>query len=361
MATDDRRARPERDRTDDSLRSERERTDRALAERQMTAQNDADEVVQIARDNADVLLAARRDRADLQGQEAESGDAARAGIDEGRALEDEALRAERASADESLRLARAENARALARLLPLERDKTDMFLLTERARSDDEVSNRDDFLGIVSHDLRNLLGGIVLSATLLADGARGDGRAATLAGTARIERYAARMNRLIGDLVDVASIDAGKLAVAPSPGDATVLVAEAVDLFQGLAGAKEITMRSDIAGPLPCTFDHDRLLQVLANLITNAIKFTPNGGRITVRGGRVADSVHLSIADTGRGIEDTKLEMVFERFWQAAKGDRRGVGLGLYISRCIVEAHGGRIWAESAPGAGSTFHVSLPA
>jgi signal transduction histidine kinase len=361
MATDDRRARPERDRTDESLRTERERTDRALAERQTAVQNDADEVVQIARDNADDLLAAERDRADLQGQEAESADSARAGIEEGRALEDEALRAERAAADESLRLARAESARALAKLLPLERDKTDRFLLTERARSDDEVSNRDDFLGIVSHDLRNLLGGIVLNATLLADGARGDGRAATLAGTARIERYAARMNRLIGDLVDVASIDAGELAVAPSQGDATVLVAEAVDLFQGLAAAKQITIRSDIVGPLPCTFDHDRLLQVLANLITNAIKFTPNGGQITVRGGRAGDAVQLSIADTGCGIEGTKLEVVFERFWQAAKGDRRGVGLGLYISRCIVEAHGGRIWAESAPGAGSTFHFSLPA
>jgi signal transduction histidine kinase len=361
MATDDRRARPERDRTDDSLRTERERTDRALAERQTEVQNDADEVVQTARDNADDLLTAERDRADLQGQEAESGDSARAGIEEGRALEDEALRAERAATDESLRLARAESARALARLLPLERDKTDRFLLTERARSDDEVSNRDDFLGIVSHDLRNLLGGIVLNATLLADGARSDGGAATLAGTARIQRYAARMNRLIGDLVDVASIDAGNLAVAPSPGDATALVAEAVDLFQGLAAAKQITMQSEIAGPLPCTFDHDRLLQVLANLITNAIKFTPNGGRLTVRGERAGDAVQLSIADTGCGIEDAKLDVVFERFWQAARGDRRGVGLGLYISRCIVEAHGGRIWAESAPGAGSTFHFSLPA
>jgi signal transduction histidine kinase len=350
----------EREQTDESLRREREKTDRALAERQ-AAEEDSDLVVRRARESADALLTEVRAKADelLEGSPQVG---TRATLAEERILEDEALQEERSSADEILRRERDENARVLSRLLPLEREKTDRFLLTERARSDVALSNRDNFLGLVSHDLRNLLGGIVMSAELLSARApENEDGIQTLETTARIQRYAARMNRLIGDLIDVASIDAGKLAMTPVPGDAATLIAEAVDTFQATASAKGISLQAEIVeGPLLAEFDHDRMLQVLANLIANAIKFTSRGGRIRVRGECAGDELRFSVSDTGSGIPGNLLEAIFERFWQAGKDDRRGVGLGLYISRCIVEAHGGKIWAESTLGEGSRLCFTLP-
>lgn len=350
----------EREQTNESLRIEREKTDRALAERQ-AAEEDSDSVVHRAREIADAVLTDARAKADER-LEASPHVGTGATLAKERSLEDEALQEERAAADESLRRERDENARVLSRLLPLEREKTDRFLLTERVRSDVALSNRDNFLGIVSHDLRNLLGGIVLGAELLSARAlNNEDGAQTLATTARIQRYAARMNRLIGDLIDVASIDAGKLAIAPVPGDATTLIAEAVETFQPAAAAKGISLQIEIVeGPLLAELDHDRMLQVLANIIANAIKFTSQGGSIQVRGECAGDELRLTISDTGLGVPGNMLEAIFERFWQVGENDRRGVGLGLYISRCIVEAHGGKIWAESTLGEGSRLCLTLP-
>jgi len=359
MATHE--ASAERDQTDESLRTERQKTDRALAERHAT-EEDSDLVVARARENADTVLTEARAKADQRLDETLPQEATSTTLAEERVLEDEALQDERASADEILRRERHENARVLSRLLPLEREKTDRFLLTERARSDVALANRDNFLGLVSHDLRNLLGGIVMSAELLSARAHDDEDGQqTLLATTRIQRYAARMNRLIGDLVDVASIDAGKLALTPAPGDAAALIDEAVFTFQAAASAKGIPLQAEIAErPLPAELDHDRMLQVLANIISNAIKFTSEGGSIRVRGERAGDELRVSISDTGSGIPENMLEAIFERFWQVGKNDRRGVGLGLFISMCIVEAHGGKIWAESKLGEGSTICFTLP-
>jgi signal transduction histidine kinase len=351
----------ERVQTDESLRTERQKTDRALAERHEAEDEDSDLVLARARESADVVLTEARAKADQRLDEALP-QAETTTLAEERALEDEALQKERASADESLRRERNENARVLSRLLPLEREKTDRFLLTERARSDDALSHRDTFLGLVSHDLRNLLGGIVINAELLSARASGhDDGEQTLVATARIQRYAARMNRLIGDLLDVASIDAGKLSVTPAPVDAAELIAEAVDTFQDAASAKGISLQSETAErPLPAVLDHDRMLQVLANTIANAIKFTSSGGSIRVRCESAGEELRFTVSDTGSGIPGNMLEAVFERFWQVGKDDRRGVGLGLYISKCIVEAHGGRIWAESQLGEGTRVCFTLP-
>jgi signal transduction histidine kinase len=234
-------------------------------------------------------------------------------------------------------------------------------LLTERIRSDDALAHRDDFMGMVSHDLRNLLQSVFLSATVLTEeaSASDEGRR-TVAGMKRIQRYVARMNGLIGDLVDVVSIDAGKLAIRPRRGDAVALLTEAAGAFALAASEKGISLELETVEPtLMAEFDHDRMLQVLANLITNAIKFTPQGGRIVVRGERAGDALHVSVRDTGTGIPGDMLEAVFERFWQVGKNDRRGLGLGLYISKCIVDAHGGRIWIESKLGEGATFYFTM--
>ena len=365
---------PERERTNESLRTEREKTDQAVRAKQEDvakhadavvdrARDNADEVLSLARENADTVLEVAREKADEILAPDARGAEPKAAIVEERALADEALRDERDNADETLRLEREEYARTLVRFLPLERESTDRYLLTERNRSDDALANRDDFLAIVAHDLRDLIGGVVMSAALLSKRApqNEDGNN-IVAETKRIERYAARMNRLIGDLMDVASIDAGKLAVTPATRDLAILIAEAVDTFRATASAKGVSLETRIdAAPLLAAFDHQRILQVLANLISNSLKFTPRGGNIKIGGEQEQGSVRVSVEDSGCGIPDHALERIFERFSQVGKKDRRGLGLGLYISRCIVEAHGGRIWAESQPGAGSKIGFTLPA
>ena len=365
---------PERERTDESLRAEREKTDQAVAAKQAhvarqadavvdRARENADAVLIVARENADAVLDAARDKADEKlDPDARSAEPESA-IAEERDVADQALRDEREHADQALRLERNEYARASRRFLPLERESTDRYLLTERIRSDDAVANRDDFLAIVTHDLRDLIGGIVMSSAVLSRRApRNEEGEDTLAETRRIERYAARMNRLIGDLVDVASIDAGKLAITAATGDLAMSIAEAQDTFRAMASAKGISLATKVdATPLLAAFDHDRILQVLANLISNSLKFTPQGGTITLRGEQDAGGVRLSVTDTGSGIPVDSLERIFERFSQVGRNDRRGLGLGLYISRCVVEAHGGRIWAESGRDAGSTISITLPA
>jgi signal transduction histidine kinase len=328
-----------------------------VARKQENAAKHADAVVDRARDNADAVLDAARDNADAVLDAAPDA----ATIHE-RGIADEVLRGERDSADETLRQERAEYADTRKRFLPLERESTDRSLLTERIHSDDALANRDDFLAIVAHDLRDLIGGIVMSSTVLARRASQDEEGKkTLEETRRIERYAARMNRLIGDLVDVASIDAGKLAITSAIQDAAALIAEVQETFQATAAAKGILLGTQIrAAPLLATLDHDRILQVLANLISNALKFTPRGGRVTICGEGDAAGVTLSVVDTGCGIPDDAHARIFERFSQVGKSDHRGLGLGLYIARCIVEAHGGRIWAESQPGPGSRICFTLP-
>jgi signal transduction histidine kinase len=350
----------EREETDESLRRERQRTDRALSDAEQAKSEDADLVVQRARDKADAVVDEARGKEDAKRTQKPRGAEQLAAVARERREEDRALHKVRADADAALRLERDETFSALAKLLPLEREKTDRYLLTERARSDDALANRDDFLSIVSHDLRNLLNGIVLSSALLSERGSGEKGRRNREGIDRIQRYAARMNRLIGDLLDVASIDAGRLAVSPQRGDAATLISESLEMFSATAAAKGIRLETELAEqPLVAEFDHDRILQVIANLISNSLKFTPQGGRIRVRGERHGEGLLLSVTDDGSGIPEAALETIFQRFWQVGKDDRRGTGLGLYISRCIVEAHGGRIWAESKPGEGSTVRFTL--
>jgi signal transduction histidine kinase len=343
--------------TDQSLRTERERADLECAEGQRRINEAADEIVRVARAAADEILATARLRADERLTHDGLRAAAQAIVAAEREVADEVLRQERTSADERLVRVREEQMKFLQQLSPLERDKTDLYLLTERLRSDTAITHRDDFLSIVTHDLRNLLSGIVLSASSLLEETT-----STRPTSERIQRYAARMDRLIGDLVDVGSIDAGRLAVDALRGDLSAAASEAVDTFRSLCAAKGVSLEVvHLDSPLLADFDHGRILQVLTNLFSNAVKFTERGGKITLSGERVGEAIQFCIRDTGPGIEATMLESIFERFWQVGKNDRRGLGLGLYISRCIIEAHGGRIWAESQVGHGSQFCFMLPA
>ena len=346
----------EREQTDESLRLEREKADADLSEKQAAIDEAADAIIEKARARADQVLAAARAKSDRQFRPPNAQSAT--AIDKERVREDQALRDERAGADETLRAERAEH----GPLPSAERDETDKDLSRERARSDVALTARDAFLGSVSHDLRNMLAGMVGFAALIAKGvSRENHDDQVVLYAQRIQRTGARMNRLLGDLVDVASIEAGVLAVSREVGDAALVVTEAVDSFQTQASAKGISLTAEIVPPLPIVpFDPPRILQVLVNLLSNAIKFTPPNGKVVVGVERIADELRFAVKDTGGGIPGEKLEAVFERFLQLAENDRRGVGLGLYISKCIVQGHGGQIWAESRLGEGSTFCFTLP-
>jgi signal transduction histidine kinase len=344
---------PERQQTDESLRVEREKADIALEERLFD--EIADAVISRARGRADGVLSAARAKSDRRSTP--DGGKAPATVVKERKQEDEAVREERATADAVLKEERAEHVAVLS----LERKETDRDLVHERDRADDALATRDEFLAIVSHDLRALLHGVVGFAGLIAHEVAGEKYGPSVVEDAqRILRSGARMNRLIGDLVDVASIHAGTLAVSCQPDDAGAIVAEAIDTFQSQAAARGLKLMAELVPPLRATFDPPRLLQVLSNLLSNAIKFTPAKGKVTVHVEQLGDELRFSVSDTGPGIPPGKLVAVFERYLQVDPGDRRGVGLGLYISRCIVQGHGGRIWAESKLGQGTTFLFTVP-
>jgi signal transduction histidine kinase len=356
MKPEDNQPLSEREQTDQSLRIEREKADQALHNEEFGLDETADAVISRARTRADTVLAAARAKTDRQPASGAGAQLSPRALKGERVREDQVLQEERANADEILREERAEHVALLSR----EREATDNDLSHERERSDDALATRDEFLGVVSHDLRNMLNTIVGSAALI--------ERTTLENSAmamharRIQRSGARMNRLIGDLVDVASIEAGALAVTRELGDPTGVVMEAVETFQAQATAAGISLVAEIVPPSSrAAFDPARILQVLTNLLSNAIKFTPVNGRIVIRVERVHDDIHFAVSDTGVGIPGDKLEAVFVRFLQVTESDRRGVGLGLYISRAIVLGHGGRIWAESTIGAGSRFCFTLPA
>ena len=170
------------------------------------------------------------------------------------------------------------------------------------------------------------------------------------------------MGALVGDLLDVVSLDAGRLAVTPRRADASALVRQAIDSFQPSFAARDIAFAAEgAAGSAFAMIDHDRVLQVLTNLLSNALKFTAPGGAVTLALDHEGAAVRVSVIDTGPGIPAGKEAEIFERFRQAGPRDRRGLGLGLYISKCIIEAHGGRIWAENTGPRGAAVRFTLPA
>jgi signal transduction histidine kinase len=222
------------------------------------------------------------------------------------------------------------------------------------------VRSRDDLLAVVSHDLRSPLNAISLCLSTLRVSEDGD-RRQSRGQLATIERATNRISRLIDDLLDAASIEAGHLSVEQSRVAVGPLVSEAIDSLQSLAAAESVLLKAELPSALPDVFvDEARLQQVLANLLGNAIKFTPAGGAVAVMAEPTGQTVTFAVTDMGAGISEDDLPHVFERFWQARPRARLGAGLGLFIVKGIVEAHGGKVWAESGVGQGSTFFFALP-
>jgi signal transduction histidine kinase/putative methionine-R-sulfoxide reductase with GAF domain len=224
------------------------------------------------------------------------------------------------------------------------------------------VESREQFMATVSHDLKNPLGAVMMSSALLLKTTSFDERAVFVQKNAEIiQRAAQRMNRLLHDLLDLASIQAKRLSITRGSYEPRELVSETIDAFQSIAEERGIVLVDDSRAPvgrIEC--DRDRLLQVLSNLVSNAIKATERSGTIAIDVRREGREVIFSVRDTGRGIPEDEAPHVFDRYWRGRTAGYRGTGLGLAIARGIIEAHGGRIWLDSRLGKGTTFYFSLP-
>lgn len=230
--------------------------------------------------------------------------------------------------------------------------------------SEQAAQSRDQLMAIVAHDLKNPLSTIQLALRVFLgeDGERSaEGERMERVALAAIERAAARMQRLIHDLLDLARADGGKLSLHVVPVHPRALVGDAVDAHSTIAASKRISLEGDADGALPeVSVDRGRVDQVFSNLVGNALKFTPEGGRVRITAAGGPDEVSFVVEDNGPGIPAADIPHVFDRFWQAGKAAPGGTGLGLTIAKAMVEAHGGRIAVESTPGVGTRFRFTVP-
>ncbi len=372
--------------TDASLDAERADADAEISGAEAKALRELDDRIERDRIAADDRLLKFRQGADVRAARmrlASNGDSTVAGerdaSDERKKLEravtDDLLAQERRRSDDAVRTERREHEADSARL-ETRRQDTDEQLSTERSGADDSVAalaatrnalavahseegHRGELLAMVTHDLRSPLSVIVMNAQLIVDATKDD---ATREEAGEVVLAASRMNRLLTDLLDVVSIESGTLRIVKRPHDIGLLALEVHRSYEPLFTARGVTFTVDPpAGPLVAPFDHDRMVQVLSNLLSNAMKFTPRNGTVALHVAAVKDSVELTLKDDGPGIRPEALPRVFERFWQIDSSERRGLGLGLYICQTLVEAHGGHIGVESIYGKGATFRFTLPA
>lgn len=238
-------------------------------------------------------------------------------------------------------------------------DVTDLKRAQEEAQRATHV--REELLAVVAHDLRSPLGAIRMSAGLLEHVAQGAGEVRVEAAAQTIIRSAQRMERLINDLLDFALIQAERVTIHPVVLPAFELVQDSMEAVQHVANEKQQRITFHVDEGLHVECDRDRVVQVLNNLIGNAVKFTPPRGSIEVRAVVHGDRVRFSVQDTGPGIPPEYLDRMWDRFWQAKRRTEGGIGLGLSIAKGLVEAHGGRIWAESTVGQGTTIHFTIAA
>jgi PAS domain S-box-containing protein len=255
-------------------------------------------------------------------------------------------------------------ARDITELKRVSADREQLLESERAARAQAELASRmkDDFLATVSHELRTPLNAIVGWTQVLKES---DLRADTLEGVETIERNARAQAQLIDDLLDLGRISSGKMMLDVHPVDLIEVVRDAIDSVRHAADAKQVTIRTvlnDSRGTL--MGDRNRLQQVLWNLLANAIKFTPKGGRVVVTAGRISSHLEIVVSDNGAGISSDFLPHVFDRFRQAdASTTRRagGLGIGLALVKHLVELHGGEVRAESLGlNQGATFTISLP-
>ncbi|HLK47398.1 MAG TPA: hybrid sensor histidine kinase/response regulator [Bryobacteraceae bacterium] len=269
-----------------------------------------------------------------------------------RAIEEKRLRAERRRAEEALRHSE-------------EQLRQRNQELEEQYRQVETCSRmKSEFLANMSHELRSPLNGIIGFSELLSDSKLGPVNERQQECLGRILTGARHLVRLINDVLDLARIEAGKLSFQPEPVALSRLVAEVCESLAAVAAEKQILIESRVFPEMEAMIDPARLKQILYNYLSNALKFTPEGGRVTVTA--KPEGMHefrLEVNDNGPGIAEADQRQLFTNFHQieAGKGKRfQGTGLGLALTRRIVEAQGGRVGVHSVVGAGSTFFAVLP-
>jgi chemotaxis family two-component system sensor kinase Cph1 len=239
----------------------------------------------------------------------------------------------------------------------LRRRAVEVDLGNQIERAERAVRLRDEVVAVVSHDLKSPLQVIGMSANLLRQLTAGN--AAALNTVTRVERAAGQMNTLIHDLLDLATIESGRFNVNLLPCTTKSLIADSVAMLSPLSEQKGLRLTWTNDSEISVVADAERVLQVFSNLVSNAVKFTPAGGSISIDARTTEGVVRFSVCDTGPGIDATELPHVFDRYWQARRSRSAGSGLGLYIAKGIIEAHGQRIWVESTRGLGATFYFTL--
>ena len=236
--------------------------------------------------------------------------------------------------------------------------------ITEQKRAEEAlrlaVHMREEFLAIVSHDLRNPLNSILLASEILQGAQTWDATSSAKVGL--ILNAATRMSRMLSDLLDLSSMDAGHLSMERKPESVAALLAATVEAASPSAAQKGIRLEKILEDQgLVAYCDRDRILQVLMNLVGNAIKFSRLDSRVSVEARRTLDEIEFAVRDSGDGIAQSQLDHIFDPYWQAPNTAKLGTGLGLSIARGIVEFHHGRLWAESVVDRGSSFLFTLPA
>jgi signal transduction histidine kinase len=231
------------------------------------------------------------------------------------------------------------------------------------ARAEELIRLRDEFVAVVSHELRTPLTSIIGYLELLVDEEAGDLTAEQESYLEVVQRSTARLVELVGDLLLVAEAERGPLALELADIDIASLAADAAEAARPAADARGVILRVEPGSGGTVAGDPTRLAQMLDNLISNAIKFTPEGGRVTVHAAVRGSDAVFEVVDTGGGVSDADRERLFDPFFRSREANARavpGTGLGLTITKAIVDAHHGSIEVESAPGKGTTFRVWLP-
>ncbi len=363
-----------REHTDESLQKERSKADKVLDYRLI---READEALDLIRDDADATKLEQRDATDATSKTVDPR------LLKEREVTDATLDTERREVDLSIERERAHRrATERARHYNAERLATNSNLATEREEVDNEVTRstwrlteeqaahedtrlalttRDELLAILSHDLRSPLCSVLAGADLLTKHSeRGTDFKASQRYISSIQRSANGMLRLINDLLDAERFASGNMQLAPGKHDLRELVQLAVVSLEPMAISKAQVLSADLP-PLPVyvSCDNERIMQVMTNLLGNALKFTPEGGAVVISVTSAAGRGQVSVSDTGPGIAAAERDRIFERFSRLPSPERSGLGLGLWIAKKIIAAHEGRLWVASAVGEGSVFSFAL--
>lgn len=373
--------------TDASLGAERAATDSNGNRSEMFAQQELDDLIEHDRILADTRLLKLRDRADslLARDRSASPSTAGGSIAQERRIADAGKKTERDAMDAHVQGERersdlmvdTERKKQELHRIQLDacRQDTNDQLCSERqdsdtavialghtkdalALSEDQQGHYGDVLGMVSHDLRSPLTIIGMTAEAIAAETQ---ESSTRKSAQQVTRAAARMERLIADLLDAVRIQSGTLHIAIQQHGIDALLTEILKTYRPLFASRGLVFTVSMpTTAIVAWFDYDRIVQVLSNLLGNAMKFTPRGGTVILKVQQRAQQIEFSLTDNGAGISSRDLPRIFERFWQIENQGRRGLGLGLYICKKIVEAHNGIIAAESELGKGTTLRFSLP-